>query len=127
MHIPILQDMLHIPDEEICRDERVKVRVKIYPCVFNWCATIYSEDAKKILEAVEKAKKELRDVFPLADDVYIEFDVLSFDVGESALEKSEVGYTDALVLNCNTLEEFVETIKNFLNKRKIEYEIEIEE
>jgi len=105
----------------------MKVKVKIYPCIFDWCATMYSEDAKKILEAVERAKKELMNVLPLADNVDIEFEVLNSSIGESDLEKSIVWYTDAVELRCSTLEEFVETIKSILEKRKIEYEIEIEE
>jgi len=105
----------------------MRVKVKVFPCTFNYCATVYSDDKSKIIEAVDNVKKELMKVFPLADDVYIEFSVLGFSVNEDLIKKSVVGFTDALVFKCKTLDEFVETIKKILDKKRVEYDVEIEE
>jgi len=103
----------------------MKVKVKIYPCAFEYCATLFSEDAKKILETIDECKRRIREVFPLADFVDIEIDGFIYGLSESDLRKGIVGYMDADQLGCKTLEEFIEDIKKILERRKIEYEIEV--
>jgi len=103
----------------------VKVKVKIHPCSFSYCAEFYSDDADKVLEAIEKARKDIINVMPLFDDVFIEPYVLGFSIGKYELTKGIVGYTDAAILKTNGLDEFINTIKSILNEKGIKYKIEV--
>jgi len=70
MHIPILQDMLHIPDEKICRDEAVEVVQMVYEGYVDELTNLFGYKGYSMKRAIWKSpvtcgycKKEVRKGF----------------------------------------------------------------
>jgi len=67
-------------------------------------------------------------MFPYVDDVDIVISIneLGSEISDTDLEKGIIAETSSWRIGGKTLDEFVNKIKSFLDKNKIEYEIEIE-
>jgi len=106
----------------------MKVNVKVLTTNWIHTATIYCEEAKKIYEDVKRLKDNIKKIFPYVDDVDIVVSIneLDSEISDTDLEKGIIAETSSWRIGGKTLDEFVNKIKSFLDKNKLEYEIEIE-
>jgi len=106
----------------------VKVKVKVLTTEWIHTATIYCEEARKIYEDVKRLKDNIKKIFPYVDDVDIMISIneLDSEISDTDLEKGIIAETSSWKIGGKKLDEFIDKIKSFLDKNKIEYEIEIE-
>jgi len=106
----------------------INVKVKVVTTRWIHTAEIYCEEAKKIYEYVKRLKDDIKKMFPYVDDVDIVISIneLGSEISDTDLEKGIIAETSSWRIGGKTLDEFVNKIKSFLDKNKIEYEIEIE-
>jgi len=113
------------------RRKSAKVKVRIYKCVFGYCADFYLDDAKKVFKTIEKCKKKILKTLPFLKDVEVRMRVFGYPIYEADLKDGLVGFTDSEELNriglsIKNLNDFISAIKSILERRKMEYEVVVE-
>ncbi len=99
----------------------MKIKVQIYKCYWGWCAKFHG-DQKKLSKIVDKVVKVIKKELPFAS-VRIEVELFGFEVSDDDLRKGYLGYTDSFELKTETKTEFINAIKEILDKHGIKYEI----
>jgi len=102
------------------------VKVRIYKCIYGYCAEFYFSDADKILNVIEKCKRKIKKMLPIVDRVNIDMYVFGYPLYEINLMRGIVGRIDSEEIRASDLDTFVNILKLVLESKGMKYEVVVE-